>query len=253
MQPRKLNLEPLERRDAPSSGFSLFDAALSPPLPPLSFEHGHATLPELLPLPSCRGDLEMASRGVLLRFEHGAWTISPYTIEAAALINLPLGASVPLDRYFRDLGLFDADVRLLGVENLITDGVSEFRVLIRVDIDGVNVPLSVRTEAENSGSAHAARFDIDGDGTVTDLDASTLLALLNSRSSDIDPAADLTSADVNGDGELTPLDPLLVINYLIRTEKAAAVPDLCTPPQQPGTESPAQTADADTIIAHTER
>lgn len=67
----------------------------------------------------------------------------------------------------------------------------------------------------NSGGGGGTQLDVNGDGAISPIDALLVINYLNSKQ--LDPFAGdqtLTRLDVNRDGSVSPIDALLVINYL---------------------------------------
>lgn len=120
----------------------------------------------------------------------------------------------------------DPGVRILPNMELVDRALQSVLVPAFPDLDDAEVGPNAGTLVKTSQFRQPSwdQLDVNQDGTVSTLDASLIIDLLNSsglgRIASMDNALK-TNCDANGDGVVSPLDALLVINRLnsYRSEK----------------------------------
>jgi hypothetical protein len=132
--------------------------------------------------------------------------------------NTPFGTvTIRLDTKINSLAAQSDGVGIF----LVNEGPLDIvEAVVRTDSPPGIVDVVVRSETflteGESQVEPPGRFDVNGDGVATPLDALQIINALNSRASrTIDPFfAELARLDVNGDATVSPLDALQIINFL---------------------------------------
>ena len=93
--------------------------------------------------------------------------------------------------------------------------------------------------------------DVDGNGSVTPLDALIVVNALNARNespTSLSLAAEFASADVNGDGELSPIDALRVINLINRSPSVVNTEEIASFHYEPVDEQEDKDGSSDAVL-----
>lgn len=154
------------------------------------------------------------------------WGNNRLTLDSSQISRMFVGGSAIIYADAGDAIVFDPVWRFDGIS--LADG----RVQRMFSKSGATVSVVGPFDYSNPSN----RFDVDGSGAVTPLDALLILSTMRSRQiADLDGTwVELTPAllpfyrfvDVNQDDRLTPLDALLVLNEIARLNRQAKPPEV---------------------------